>query len=325
MTTFGTWNLENLFRPGGEFGPKDDATYRAKLANMAATIARAAPDVLGIEEVGDPDALADLVALLDGEWHTQLSGHFENEHPIRVGFLSRLPLTVVADRAAVPPPLAPVQADDAGHLMSVLGRGALAVSVEPAPGEQLTLVACHLKSKLLGFPPGPSGKPRFNPRDEGERARYGAYALYRRAAEAVTVRALADELLAGQGRTRSVVVLGDLNDEPQAATTQILLGPPGSEIGTAGADTPDKGDASRLWNLAPLIPEAERFSRIYHGRGELIDHLLVSKALLDRVEEVHVIGHEALPSVTDDPSARRADQGSDHAPVVARVNFLPAG
>ena len=92
----------------------------------------------------------------------------------------------------------------------------------------LDLVICHLKSKLLTFPGG-----RFSPRDEGERARYAAYALQRRGAEAATVRAAADRLLDGAGSERPVVVLGDLNDEPQAATTQILLGPPGSELGSA--------------------------------------------------------------------------------------------
>lgn len=32
----------------------------------------------------------------------------------------------------------------------------------------------------------------------------------------------------------ALIVLGDLNDEAEAATAQILLGPPGSEIGTGG-------------------------------------------------------------------------------------------
>ena len=57
----GTWNLENLFRPGGAFGPHNDADYRTKLAALAATVNAAAPDVLGVQEVGSPEALADLV------------------------------------------------------------------------------------------------------------------------------------------------------------------------------------------------------------------------------------------------------------------------
>lgn len=49
--------------------------------------------------------------------------------------------------------------------------------------------------------------------------------------------------------TDGLRVTGDLNDTPQAATTQLLLGPPGSEIGTPGFDQPDDGDGQRLWNL----------------------------------------------------------------------------
>ena len=319
MTVVGTWNVENLFRPGGEFGPKDLETYEGKLASLARTINHIAPNVLGLQEVGDQDAFGDLVDLLDGDWHTALSKHFSADHAIRVGFLSRHPLEVVADVADFPEKLGPLQADDNKQKQTThMGRGALAIRIEPVPGQPLTVVSCHLKSKLLSFPSS-SGKTRFNPRDEGERARYAAYALYRRAAESVTVRALADELIAAEGKSRAVVVLGDLNDEPQAATVQMLLGPPGSELGTGGFNHSDKGDAWRLWNLASLIPEAERFSRIYRGRGELIDHILVSHQVVHRVAEVHTVNEKALPSITDEPTARRDAPGSDHAPVIARI------
>ena len=317
MTVVGTWNLENLFKPGADFGPASGAVYREKLGGLATTIVEAGVDVLAVQEVGDPDALTDLIGLLDGDWQHVTSEHFEKAHPIRVGFLSRLPLEVLADTAAFPVQLGRTQTDDSGTQIAQMGRGALAVQVS-APGQDLILNACHLKSKLLSFP-ATGGKSRFSPRDEGERARYAAYALNRRTAEAVTVRALADELLDGEGRTRPVMVLGDLNDEPQAATTQILLGPPGSELGTAGADRPDGGDASRLWNLAPRVPDAERYSRIYRGRGELIDHILASQTLLAQTQEVHVVHGQALPSVTDDAPARRNAPASDHALLLTRL------
>jgi endonuclease/exonuclease/phosphatase family metal-dependent hydrolase len=124
-------------------------------------------------------------------------------------------------------------------------------------------------------------------------------------------------VLDGNGRERAVIVLGDLNDEPTAATTQILLGPPGSEIGTPGSARPDQGDGSRLWNLAPLIPEERCFSRLFRGRGELIDHVLVSHALVQRVERVDT-GPGEPPSITEDPHARRDEPVSDHLPIVAR-------
>ena len=99
----------------------------------------------------------------------------------------------------------------------------------------------------------------------------------------------------------SVIVLGDLNDEVEAATTQILNGPTGSEIGTGGFNQPDHGDRQRLWNLAPRIPEAQRFSRIYRGRKELIDHIFVSHALVGTIAQDHVTTDAAgrTPSIKE--------------------------
>jgi endonuclease/exonuclease/phosphatase family metal-dependent hydrolase len=160
----------------------------------------------------------------------------------------------------------------------------------------------------------------FSRQDEGERARFGAYALYRRSAQATTIREFADTLLGGDSNNRAVIILGDLNDEPLAATTRILLGPPGSEIGTPGENPPDQGDVWRLWNLAPRIPEAHRFTRIFNGRRELIDHILVSHALLAGATDVDT-GGQPVPSITDNPAERRDAPGSDHAPVIARITL----
>ncbi|MFE1248134.1 endonuclease/exonuclease/phosphatase family protein [Streptomyces sp. NPDC058766] len=313
----GTWNLENLYRPGGPYGPKDDTAYEAKLAALAAVITELDPTLLGVQEVGDPEALKDLAGMLDDDWHLALSEHAD-VRGIRVGFLSRAELSVVADSTAFPEPLRPVQVDDEGATAARAGRGFLAVEAE-AGGGPLKVAVCHLKSKLLSYPDG-----RFQPRDEGERARYGAYALYRRAAEATALRSLADELLDGDGRARDVAVLGDLNDEVRAATTQILLGPPGSEIGTAGYDRPDQGDATRLWDVAPLIPAAQRYSRVNSGRRELIDHILLSRRLVRRATAAGTglpgEGPPGLPSVGPDPAERRGTPGSDHAPVWVRTD-----
>jgi len=67
MTKIGTWNLQNLFRPGGDSGsPSDEDAYTAKLEALARTITGLDPDVLAIQEVGDPDALRDLTTRLEG-------------------------------------------------------------------------------------------------------------------------------------------------------------------------------------------------------------------------------------------------------------------
>jgi endonuclease/exonuclease/phosphatase family metal-dependent hydrolase len=213
----GTWNLENLFRPGADAGPTDEQAYDAKLTELARVIHQISPDVLAVQEVGDPAALEDLRERLDGDWRAE-SSELPDGRGIRVGFLSRLELGEIGQLREFPEGLSPVQVDDQGTTMAEMGRGVVRVRVR-AGNRDVDLVSCHLKSKLLTFPGG-----RFSPRDEGERARFAGYALYRRAAEAVTLRAFANELLDGQGDERALIVLGDLNDEPTAATTQILLG-----------------------------------------------------------------------------------------------------
>ncbi|MCP2253837.1 Endonuclease/Exonuclease/phosphatase family protein [Prauserella aidingensis] len=315
----GTWNLENLFRPGTGDGPPTKSEYDEKLDGLAEMIGTLGPEVLSVQEIGDPEALDDLEQRLDdleqrldGTWRTELAE--PDGRGIRVGFLSKRALTRVEKFSAFPAELGGARVDDGGERIAATGRPALRVRVR-AGGRSIDVVAAHLKSKLLTYPGG-----RFTPRDEGERARYAVYALHRRAAEAATVRAEVDALLDGDGTDRAVVVAGDLNDEPQAATTQILLGPGGSEFGTAGYERSDKGDAHRLWNVAPLIPEQQRYSRVYRGRRELIDHLLVSHALADAVTEV-TTGDGDSPSVTDQPGDRRDVTASDHRPVVMTVKL----
>jgi hypothetical protein len=237
-----------------------------------------------------------------------------------VAICSRLPLQQPVQPHEFPAGLAPVQVGDPptdpsgpAVIQAHMGRSALQATVT-AQGHAITVITAHLKSKLLSFPGG-----RFQPRDEGERARYGAYALGLRAAEAVTLRAHLTRVLGGQGASRAVVVAGDLNDTLDAATTQLLQGPPGSELETPGFARPDQGDGQWLWNLALRIPEPQRFTRRFRGRNELIDHVLASKALLDPLPTLAtaVAGPSQLRSITEDPREERGKPGSDHAAVVA--------
>ncbi|MCU7826409.1 endonuclease/exonuclease/phosphatase family protein [Kitasatospora sp. DSM 101779] len=320
--TIGTWNVENFCRPLPAGSPpdpnkcaaKDQAAYEAKVEALAGVVSELAPDLLGVQEVGSQEALDDLVAKLPGTWHTAVSDH-PDQRGIRVGFISRSPLLDVQQRVAFPSHLAPVQVEDVGAPISEMGRGGLAVRIEPTPGQSVHVAVCHLKSKLLTFPGN-----QHSTHDEGLRARFAAYALFRRGAEAVTMRALADDLLQGDGKNRDVIVLGDFNDDWKAATTQILYGPPGSQIGTGGFDHPDQGDAARLWNLAPRILEQGGFSRIFEGQHELIDHIMISHALLAKFQEVST-GNEKLPSVAEARPTASHDQPSDHSPVVAKFDL----
>ncbi|MGW4336659.1 endonuclease/exonuclease/phosphatase family protein [Rhodococcus koreensis] len=305
-----TWNVENLFLPGSMSGPETVAEFAAKADALAAAIGRMNPDVLAVQEIGDRAALDQVLDRAGGQWHVELAG--TDGRGIGVGIAARTPLNDVRQITAFPDGIDAIQVDDTTSRTRELSRPALHVRVDTDLGP-VQVVTCHLKSKLLTFPGG-----RFTPRDEHERARFAAYALFRRTAEAGAVRDDATGILEHTTGAR-LVVCGDLNDEVDAQTTQIVNGPPGSEIGTVGFDRTDSGDAQRLWNLAPRIPAEQRYSRIYHGRRELIDHIFVSHALVDLVADGAVTTDAAgVPvSVDDDPHRRRNAPGSDHRPVLA--------
>jgi Endonuclease/Exonuclease/phosphatase family len=318
-----TWNVENLFDVGDEDGPESEAQLAAKIESLSAVIDDQEPHVLALQEIGSESALARLQgALSEPMPHREVAE--PDERGIRVAFISR---RVLRDRIEIrpcPDGLLPIQVGDdpegpdGPRLMNQMGRPALQVTVR-ANNRDVHLVTTHMKSKLLTFPGG-----SFTPADEDQRARFASYALYRRSSEATTLRAHLDALLGGGGRDMPVILTGDMNDEVAAATTLILNGPPGSEIGSAGFDQEDQGDGDRVWNLAPLIPEERRFSRLYRGRMELIDHIFVSHFLVTgtRTTDVTtVVARPGMPSIEDNPNARRGEPGSDHAAVVATFDF----
>ncbi len=281
-------------------------------------------DVLALQEVGDPATLDDLLDRVGGTWHKALSAH-PDRRGIRVRFASRHLIDEREDIIELAAGIGPVRVaaadDDDGDapFATAMGRGALRVSMV-AGGQPLRLVTAHLKSKLISYPGG-----RFNPRDEDERARYATYALSRRAAGAATLRAWLNACIGADGRTLRWILLGDMNDEPAAASTQILLGPARVRDGTPGERRPDAGDGDRLWNLAPRLPDDQRFSRVYRGRPELIDHIFVTRALLGQVTAMRSGADPStapeLTSIDDDPQAQRDEPGSDHAPITVTLDI----
>ena len=296
-----TWNLENLFLPGEAGGPDSQALFEQKLNTLAATVFDLEPDVLAVQEVGSEAAFSAPQDKVRAQYPYRQLSNLPDARGIRVGFLSKLELTDAQDVADFQGPLQSIPGlDRFGNSESVtrMSRGALRVTVQPTSGFTVQLVTAYLESKLLTFP-STLGQARFLPRNEDERAFVAGLALLKRTAEAVTLRVKANALLSDNP---ALILLGDLNDVTDAATTQFLQGPPGSEIGSGGFDLPDRGDLTRLFNLAPLIAEARRYSRRYRNSKELIDHILVSSALLPgtprRLPEVdsHVDLSGGLPS-----------------------------
>lgn len=347
MTRFSvmTWNLENLFAPGADGAP-DGGTFAAKLQFIGQTVAAALPDVLAVQEVGDDDALAALLGATSGRFpHAQLSSHPDGRG-IRVALLSTRPLLDVLEphafdltRYAPVPALTPPDAP-APVTKRALSRGALSAVVN-AGGQRVRVTTAHLKSKLLSYPRR-GGRTSFSPADERERTlgTYAATAL--RNTEAATLRDFVSDRMAAEPGT-AFVLLGDLNDGPEAASTQMLLGPEDLDASRA-----DAGDATRLYNLMLPLPGPQgtkgdvamvaperRFSRRYNGRGELIDHVFASRHLLGAYAGGRFGGVARVDALVETilaedaaagPTARLAQARPDHAPILASFeipNTLP--
>ena len=68
------------------------------------------------------------------------------------------------------------------------------------------------------------------------------------------------------------------------------------------------------------LAESVRFTHLHEGRGNLLDHILVSQSMLPALNEVRILNEslhdESLPFATD-----LLYPESDHAPFVAHFRF----
>lgn len=337
-----TWNVENLFPPGHQISPgktTKEADYQAKLKYLARRILELKPDVVGFQELGarnnqDSQTLEDLQNQLEGKYPFRALASKTDGRGIRVGFLSRLKIHSTVEINEFPAGEFEKVSDWAGKSpIKKMSRIALQIEVEPVAGTRVHIIALHLKSKLVNYPKAGGGSS-FSPKDEDQRATGSGLGLLRRTAEAITVRSHLNQIM----KTASnVIVLGDFNDEPQAATSQIFLGPIDADV-----TTNNKTDKFGLYNLVDKIsrkggPEndkkfltrKETFSRVGQSGNELLDHILASKSLLGdskdlkkdiwKVKKVRILTDSIVnESVGINPDERIGRDHPDHAPVFAR-------
>lgn len=321
-----TWNIENLFRPGAGANQAEMQIYRRKLTLLANVISQQDPDVIALQEVGGEEPLQNLQQALGNNYPSRAISLFPDRRGIRVAFLSKHAFEEQEDIVDFPPGPAldihGLNANGESIALTRMGRGAVRIRVTK-DGLTVDLITAHLKSKLLTFPrPGGSS---FTPRNEEERAQVAGIALMRRTAESVTLRIRINNFLGGNNRN-PLLLLGDFNDVPEAQTSLILNGPTGSEIGTQGFNRPDQGDDVRLFNLAPVIAQDRRYSRIHRGRRELLDQIFGSEEMfpvdnnnrrqLPNVDSL-IDFEDQIPSIGDNPGERARDIAPDHAPVIA--------
>ena len=171
-------------------------------------------------------------------------------------------------------------------------------------GQTLTIIGNHFKSKIGDSPifglESLAGKPFSRPTE------------LQRKAQAQAVRDFVNELLT-QDPNALVLVAGDLNDFP--------FGEPGEGEDHPLAILEGFGDETPLTNLVNQVPEGQRFTYIYEGNAQVLDHLLVSPALLEHVAGVDILHFNASFPESLSANSTTPIRSSDHDPVVATFDF----
>jgi endonuclease/exonuclease/phosphatase family metal-dependent hydrolase len=310
VITLATFNVLDLLEPSDE---RERAILPAKLDALARTLRRIDADVVGLQEVGPPallDAVLERLPRLGG-WGGlggRAGGYLEpvvgtpDARGIRNVLLSRLPLLHAQVHTAESLPFPAFRQGDPPPFGAriPLRRGVVHARVDAPAFGPLDVLVVHFKSPHP-VPLRDAAGVELPATTARARAEAGLRSIVWRAAEALHVRGLVDDVLAGEPPPE-VVVMGDMNDVPDSPVLRALRGE-----GERG-----RGDAAELFDCAAGIEPARRFSIVHGGRRVQIDHLLATAGLHARLAGAGFENGE-LREVLELPSAV-----SDHAALVTR-------
>jgi exonuclease III len=334
-----SFNVENLVGSGIRYYDRNKDTveeHEAKANWIAATLTRAKADIVGVQEVWLEDALKDVakrsfffangahVVAPGATAAENLNGHLAKRP--RLGIISRYPIKSAQTFAPFPKSVdltLPLRVDGGAIQPVAIGisqfqRPVLRAVVDVG-GLDLVVYVAHLKSKGPLIAEGEDGDDPFVA-SQGQ-----ARATIVRAAEAAALRHL---ILDDLHRTKKpAIVLGDLNDTPDSASTQTVRGP-----------TPHKDmnheEKKALWDVvlySTFRVAHERsptlHTHIHDGERDILDHILVSEEFYSRNKARigEVVRHDVINDHLRDDDAPKAPGASDHGIPIAEIRLLTDG
>jgi endonuclease/exonuclease/phosphatase family metal-dependent hydrolase len=317
-----TFNLENL-----DDSPGAQPSLAERIQIMRPQLERVAADVLCLQEVnsqgsGASRTLAALDQLLSGtryagyERQTTLTTAGQLYDQRNIVILSRFPIgtpRVIRDSSGPRPSyqMATANPPDAAPNPLEWERPMLYVPIDIGSGRTLHVINVHLKSKLASTIPGQK-IDSYTWRTVSAWAEGSFISAMKRVGQALQARMLIDDIFDSQGLGSLIAIAGDFNAQADEVSFKAICGPV--------EETGNPAHAPRV--MVPCennVPDSARYSLFHLGKGNMLDHIVVSRPLLRyfRGAEIH---NEALP---DESGAFRQDvkfPESDHAPVVAEFN-----
>ncbi|MEO0417790.1 MAG: lamin tail domain-containing protein [Pseudomonadota bacterium] len=254
-------------------GSANDGTVSAQLTLEA--LAQSIFDQTGVQY-----SVFDNPFISDGESGGQPGGN------IRVAFLYR------DDRVDLDEATAFTITDETGAIDAAFANSRAPLGAEfTFNGEKVTVIGNHFTSKIGSDSTFSATQPPTNA---------GALA---RAAQAAAVNAVVDDLLTADPEAR-IVVAGDFNEFQFEEPLEVLSG----ELDFDGGSVTPGGEPV-LTNLTYELEEEDRFSVLFQGNAQQLDHIFASESLAAgaQIDAVHTNTPVAAPD-------------SDHDPILALFN-----
>jgi endonuclease/exonuclease/phosphatase family metal-dependent hydrolase len=314
-----TFNIESL-----DVSPQAHVDLETRVTVLRPVLERLAADVLCLQEVNGQRVpgkkgrqLIALDRLLAGTRYQNYMRAIASPGGAGIAdvhnlvTLSRFPILgrreVLHDFVPVLEQLRLGQGTHGGELQEVrFDRPLLLTEIGLPEGRSLSVINAHLRAPLASPVSGQKSGP-FAWRSVGGWAQGFLLSALKRDAQALELRLLLEEML--RAGTTLIAVAGDFN-APDHSTALLIAVAPEEDLGASELAV------NSLVVLDRAISADRRWSILHHGRPQMVDHILASRALYGhfRCAEVHNewLGDEALGFGKSLHSA-----ASYHAPVVA--------
>lgn len=326
-----TFNLQNLRRP--EPDEENEPSLDERFDVLRPRLRRLEADVLCLQEVfaqgsEDDHSLEVLEQLLEGTRYSSYSVHStttEEGDPyvernlvvvarpevesVRQYNYDKIEAPLYRTTTAEPPP------SEAEEVAAE--RPFLYTELQLDGGQTLHLFNLHLKSRSPTNISGQVGEDKWWKWFSAAGWAEGYFlSAMKRVSQALEVRVLIDELFEEEEDPR-IVVCGDLNAPPGEVPVEAIAG----RVENTG--NPQLVDQV-LVSCEDSIPEPSRYTYLYHGEKRLLDHMLISRALLENYREAE-IHNEVLHDETLSFAYNTKFPESDHAPFISTFDFGDEG
>ncbi len=295
-----TYNFRNLFDVGTAINHYTPFVISPEFVdgmidNILMNISKIQPDVLAAQEIGSPKLFERIASQATPSYNFFIADGDPRGIANGVLFRDQAETKSLADVFTL---TTFVQGNEDTIGKNISNYRHFAYLKTDYAGRPLHIIAIHLKSGI-GIPQKNELGEKIPIITQLDSADATIRASIFKLAQARQLRSITDEILK-QNADAQIIILGDFNATEWSDVLKIIKG---------GIDE----QANQLINACEQVPSEKRFSHMGRGNKRLIDHILITKNLVEKITNVEIL-NEYLQDQEQMPADTTFE--SDHAPVV---------